>query len=655
MTIMDGLSDSQKQAVSHRNGPAIIVAGPGAGKTSVLTKRAASLLEEGVQPERILLLTFTRAAANTMIGKAKALDQRAQFITAGTFHSWCIKILNANSQIFGRNEPFTILDQDDASELIKRAMTPLKGDVNWPRASTVAKIISYATNTNKTIAETLRIKAPDHIELAHLIEQVRDVFIEEKLNKGMIDYDDVLSFMVMLLEDEEIGAEIRSMYDYIMVDEYQDTNEIQLKMVHGLVGENGNVTIVGDPSQAIYSFRGGSPATMDRFKKAFPDSKVINLDINYRSTPEIVKLVNAIDKKMDIGFERTLIANKPAGGPLPQIINVTDGANEAQEIANAILLDKANDGEIKDHAILVRSTASARRIETELMSRKIPHKVMGGIRIDEAAHIKDLLSIARITTNLSHEPAWLRMVSRFRKIGNKAAEAITARVINCLTVDEACNILREEGIARKTDLVMLADAIEAVNEAQYIAEGLDKAISIMNPIWSNIWDEDWKLREKDLEAIVLISEEHPNLTSFLTTITLDGSMDREVQGQSEKEDEEPVTISTIHSAKGLEWKHVHVPAFVQGGMPSLYANGPDDMDEELRVFYVAASRAEKTLTFYKPRLNNQNNMTGDSLFESIARPHIGYKNQTSKIQSSSGKINSEKRIDLKSRMIGQFK
>jgi len=202
----------------------------------------------------------------------------------------------------------------------------------------------------------------------------------------------------------------------------------------------------------------------------------------------------------------------------------------------------------------------------------------------------------------------------------------------------------------------LAQAIEAIDEAHHIPEGLDKAIGIMKPIWASLWEEDWKSREKDLEAVVMISEEHPDLTSFLTAITLDGSMDREIQGQSEKEDEDPVTISTIHSAKGLEWKHVHVPAFVQGGMPSLYANGPDDMDEELRVFYVAASRAEQTLTFYKPRLNNQNNFTGDSLFEPITRTHVEHVNQArNNRQSGGGKILSDKKIDLKSRMIGQFK
>ena len=333
MSILDGLNPQQAAAVAHREGPAVVIAGPGAGKTRVLTARAASLLAEGVKPERILLLTFTRAAANTMIGRARAADERAEFLTAGTFHSWGIKILNANSHVFGLDKPFTMLDQGDTEDLVKRVMEPLKGEKNWPRASTIAKIISYATNTQMSVVDALAKKAPDHIELAEEVEKVRDALVELKISKGLIDYDDVLSYLSMLLEDEEIGQKIREQYDYVMVDEYQDTNELQLGIVHGLVGNNGNVTIVGDPGQSIYAFRGGAPATMARFRDAFPGTKVIPLETNYRSSPEIIELVNAIDGRMDIGFERTLRAGRPSG-PKPVIMDVSDNAAEAAAIAD---------------------------------------------------------------------------------------------------------------------------------------------------------------------------------------------------------------------------------------------------------------------------------------------------------------------------------
>jgi len=653
VSILQGLNPQQTAAVAHRHGPAVVIAGPGAGKTRVLTARAAALLQEGVRPERILLLTFTRAAANTMMARARSADERAEFLTAGTFHSWGIRIINANAHVFGLEKEFTMLDQEDVAELVKRAMEPLKGEKNWPRAATVGKMISYATNTRLPIAEVIQRRYPDYIELAEEIEQVRDALVGMKIDRGLIDYDDVLTYLAMLLEHDEIGRKIREQYDHVMVDEYQDTNELQLQIVHGLVGNGGNVTIVGDPGQSVYAFRGGAPATMARFRDSFPGTKVIPLETNYRSTPEIIELVNAIDGRMDIGFERTLRAGRPSGKK-PVIVDVTDNAAEAAAIADAILADKANGGEIKDHAVLVRSTAAARRIETEFISRNIPHTVKGGVRIDEAAHIKDLLSIGRISINMGHQPAWLRMLSRFRRIGAKAAEAISERVMTAFSLDEACMILREEGQKRKTELATLADAIEALSGTTLVAEGLDNAITVMRPIWASIWDEDWASRERDLEAVLLIAEEHPTMESFLTTITLDGSMDRDRSGSREKSEEDPVTISTIHSAKGLEWKHVHLPGFVQGGMPSLFAQTDDDRDEELRIAYVAVSRAEKTLTLYRPRFNGQGNLTSPSEYEVVFKPYVEQEARARRPQDTTGgRVETSARIDLRARMLGK--
>lgn len=654
MSAASTLNSSQAEAVTYRHGPVIVVAGPGAGKTKVLTTRTGELLKEGVQPERILLLTFTKNAANTMITKARAIDERAQFVTAGTFHSWAIRLINANTHVFGLEKPFTVLDQEDVSELLKQAIAPLKETgVNWPRATTVGKVISYATNTCKSIAEAVAIKARDYAHLADVIADIRDTYMEMKIDKGFIDYDDVLTYMAMLLEDEEIGEKIRRQYDYVMIDEYQDTNELQLGIVHGLVGENGNVMIVGDASQSIYNFRGGAPATMKRFHNAYPQSKVINLEINYRSTPEIVAMVNAIDSRMDNGFERTLRSHK-ASGARPRIVDVADAPAEAVAIADAILAHKAEGGEVCEHAVLVRSSAAGRRIEAEFMTRGIPYQIMGGVRIDEAAHIRDLLSVARLTTNLAHEPAWLRLLSRFRKIGPKAANDIMIKVSSSFLLIEACQTLRQEGADRKTNLDILADALEAIVQTNSVEQGLADAINIMTPIWSDVWHDDWASRARDLEAVLVIAREHPNMDSFLTTITLDGSMNKEY-GNPERPEEDPVSITTIHSAKGLEWPHVHIPAFVQGGMPSMFSQDEDDMDEELRIFYVAGSRAEQTLTMYRPRFNGQQNFTSASIFEPIILPFVDQDVGVARTLSptGAGRVETAKKIDLKSRMLGR--
>jgi DNA helicase-2/ATP-dependent DNA helicase PcrA len=215
-------------------------------------------------------------------------------------------------------------------------------------------------------------------------------------------------------------------------------------------------------------------------------------------------------------------------------------------------------------------------------------------------------------------------------------------------------ILREEGQKRKTELATLADAIEAISGTTLVAEGLDNAITVMRPIWASIWDEDWASRERDLEAVLLIAEEHPTMESFLTTITLDGSMDRDRSGAREKAEEDPVTISTIHSAKGLEWKHVHLPGFVQGGMPSLFAQTDDDRDEELRIAYVAVSRAEKTLTLYRPRFNGQGNLTNPSEYEVVFKPYVDQEARARRPQDSTGgRVETSARIDLRARMLGK--
>ena len=655
------LNRQQQAAVDHRQGPAIVLAGPGAGKTKVLTARAAALIQDGVMPERILLLTFTRAAAKTMTRRARAIDERAEFVSSGTFHSWAIKLINANAHVFGRDKPFTVLDQEDAYELIKKAMEPLKdGGDNWPRASTVNKMISYSINTNRAIEDVIRERHPDYQDLSELIEEVAANYAESKLDRGLIDYDDVLTYVAILLEDEEIGHQIRSQYDQVMIDEYQDTNELQLRVVNGLSGKNNAVMIVGDPGQAIYSFRGSAPATMQRFLDQYPMSKVYNLEINYRSSDEIIEVVNVIDHAMDIGFERDLKSARGPSGHKPRIIEVTDNTAEAVAIADAILEDKSNGGEISDHAILVRSTASARRIEAEFITRKIPHRVLGGTRIDEAAHIRDLLSIARLITNLTHEPAWLRMLSRFRRIGEKAANNITQRIMadqqsgngQLMGVEHACNTLRDEARQRKSDLDLLAHALEVMNRSGDIADRLHAVIETMTPLWSAIWADDWKARARDLDAMTLIAEEHATLESFLTTVTLDASIDREKPGNIDADEEPPVTVSTIHSAKGLEWKHVHVPAFVAGGMPSMFANRPEEHDEEMRVFYVAASRAEKHLSFYKPRLNNQGNFTAPSPYEAMIARHVEYqRNSATPSHAAPGKLQTSKRIDLRSKLV----
>lgn len=650
--ILEGLDDEQRAVVNHRKGPAIVIAGPGSGKTRTITTRAAALLREGVAPEAIMMITFTRAAAKEMVRRTSAIDPRGAYMTAGTFHAVGSRIVQANHRLLGSDKEFTILDQDDVEQLLRREIENVKkGAKNWPRASTVARVISYASNTGIGILEALLRRAPDYEHLADDIALIAENHAINKMDNGLLAYDDILTMWAALLEDEEIGAELRTRWQYIMLDEQQDANWLQQQVVQGLAGPGGNVLAVGDPSQSIYGFRGASPNVMKEMHELHPEAAIYTISSNYRSTEAIVGLADAMDRMLNTGFQRRLKAVTGRAGTKPMIVDVHDSATEAQVIAQAILDDKANGGELEHHAILVRSMGAARRIEAEFISRHIPFTVQGGTRIDEAAHIRDLLSVARLVGNLSHEPAWLRLLSRFPRIGDKAAGDIAAIVMKADSVESAAMALEREGASRKTGLATLAAALRVADGDGTIADRLDNIIREMDSIWKETWPEDWKSRSRDLEAVVMIAQEHTSMSDFLTAITLDGSMDREGMVSSEKPDEKPVTISTIHGSKGLEYKHVHIPAFVQGGLPSAFVKGEMEVEEEKRVAFVAFTRAKDTLTLYRPRFNGKDNFTMASEYENIVARHVGQRQHIRKNVAGDARVESDRRIDPRARLL----
>lgn len=647
------LNPAQQKAVAHRKGPCVVLAGPGAGKTAVLTRRAADLVRSGVQPERILLLTFTRNSAREMLARAKALEPACEHISGGTFHSMATRVINRNAHVFGMDKPFTILDPDDCQQIVKKLLEPLKaGDENWPRASTVHKVISFATNTRSTVAEAIEQIVPEHMQFADKFQEIRDSYVSYKLDRGMLDYDDCLEYLVELLRDPDLRPMIQGMWDYVMVDEYQDTNAIQLEIVYGLAGDEANVMVVGDPSQSIYGFRGSAPQTMAAFRDRFPASQIITLDTNYRSSAEIVAVVNAIDRAIDTGFQRTLVSGRGSADIRPVLLESPDEAAQASEIAKSILAHKEAGGEISDVAILVRSMSYARRVEVELTSRRIPYKVVGGLRIDEAAHVKDLLCLARLATNVNHEPAWLRLLQRHPKIGEKAAGQISDRLCGLQTADDAPLILQREAAERKTDFAGLPVALRSLLDPNRDpAEALSEAALAMDPFWRTVreWKDDWEDRRRDIDAVILVATEHKTLDSFLTAITLDYSVDQKRMKDGPKEDEQPVTISTVHGAKGLEWPIVHVPSFIRGHMPSIYA---DDQAEEARILYVALSRAMRELVLHRPNFDAKGGFTSASDFERIIRPHLLVERAAPPVVQGRT-FATDKRIDMRSRLLNR--
>lgn len=651
---LSDLNPQQLQAVLHFKGPAAVIAGPGSGKTKTLTKRAAYLVSLGVQPERILLITFTRASSQEMLDRAKALDSRCEFISGGTFHATAAKVIRRYAHAFGLSNVLSVLDQGDAIQVIKSLVYAAKGDDqrNWPRAETIAKIISYASNTKLSLDIVLEKRWKEYAEFAPELKIIRRDYAEYKMGKSLLDYDDCLIYFAALLNDPAIGPKVRNEWDFVMIDEYQDTNALQLDIVYGLANADNNIMCVGDPSQAIYGFRGSAPSTVSGFTSRFPETNIIPLETNYRSNQEIIDIVNAIDESMQFKSNRTLNASRGSGLHQPTVFEVADSVAEARSIADQILEYKDQGGEVADNAVLVRSMSFARRIEAEFLTRKIPYRVIGGMQLNEAAHIKDLLSIARIALNPLHEPAWLRILQRYQKIGQKTAEKITNKLIEARGIADAITILNSQEKHYKRKFTGLAPSLATLINGDDVAENLTRVVGLMEPLWKTIWHEDWLKRRKDIDAILLISAEYPSLDSFLTNITLDNIFQKKSSTNAEKQEENPVIISTVHGAKGLEWPVVHIPSFIQGHMPSTYATTPDEIEEEKRIFYVATSRAMDQLNFYRPAFDHKNNFNAISDFQPIIDKLISHQTLAS-MRDPITIIETNATIDMRSILLAQ--
>ncbi len=653
--ILQRLNEQQKLVVTTVDGPTLVVAGAGSGKTTVLTRRVAYLIDVGIRPESILLLTFTRAASHSMLSRARALAPEARNVIGGTFHSFATHLIREAFSAFGIPQNFTVLDPEDSIDAIKACIGTVKYEcsANKPQAKSVANIISFASNTKSTIEHAIEVKSRDWSHASSWIQSVRDQYVLYKLDRGLLDYDDLLIYLKHLLENDELGPQIRSRYKYIMVDEHQDSNALQLDIVYGLGEHFPNIMAVGDPAQSIYGFRGSAPAVMFDFTKHWPGAKVLNLEVNYRSTQQILNLVNAVDRSMSTRFDRELRSSNTGTFIKPYIVTCRDQRHEAEEVCARILRSKDEGHALSEHAVLFRSAFIVRRLETELISRKIPYCFRGGLRIDEAAHVKDILSILRIADNVRHEPAWMRILQRLPKIGIESAKVIISHVFQADNIHDAIKLLVTSPKPRHADLQPLIDALGKVVGQGSIGSRLWSAVNVFEGVLKKEYGDTWGDRKRDLEMIVDISEDYQTITDFLSAVTLDYSLDKRRRDTPHlKNDEEPITLSTIHSAKGLEWKFVHIPSFTNGHLPSMYAITTEELDEEARIFYVATSRAMEELVFYKPRTSEKGELKQDSSFEEVIQDYIEQEAAITSGTESLAPLVVSNQIDMRSRLLG---
>ena len=598
--IFSGLDPQQSEVVRHMSGPALVVAGAGAGKTTTLVRRTAHLIRSGVAPGSILLLTFTRAAAKSIMDKARSYAPEADRVEGGTFHSIASRVIRENHSMFGLPPNFTILDPEDVEATFKRLAGEQRMRGAAPRASTIAKIVSYSINTKRHIHDVILDRFTKWEPYAADIEEISQAYVTYKKGRALLDFDDLLLFLSAMANHPAAGPLLRKRFAFVMVDEVQDLNALQVDICHGLGADGGNVMAVGDPSQSIYGFRGSEPGIMFGFRDHWPSMRTYLIETNYRSTPEIVSCADTIDRSMRQRFDRVLRARKPSEGIRPTLLETQDKPSEAALIADFVI-DKREEGiPYKEQAVIARSMRNLRHVEFELIARGIPLVVRGGVRIHEAKHIKDVLAPLKIAANLRDEPAWVRMLTTLPKIGEKTAAEVAGEMLGCADLDAAIEALSRRAL-KKTGLAMAPEILRAASCSERPGIALGAVRNAMEPSLAARYEDEWDWRKKDIDSIVEIAEGYVSVEEFLRTLTIDVSIDKRAEFMDSDRDEEGVvTLSTVHSAKGLEWKAVYVPSFVEGHMPSLHAE-PGEQDEEKRLFYVAVTRAKSELYLVRPK------------------------------------------------------
>lgn len=606
------LNPNQLLAATTIEGKVLVIAGAGSGKTKTLTYRTSYLLENGVAPKQILLLTFTRKAANEIKSRAKTLlastaasSNALNDITSGTFHSFCNMLLRQYSGLLGINPRFTILDtadSEDAIDLIyKEKKYPAQTKKQaFPRKKTLQNIFSSSRNRRIHIRELIENNYPDIAIHTPIIEQLAIDFHEYKRTNHLYDFDDIISQVVSHLKsNSKFRKLIQQNYRYIMVDEYQDTN-IPQKQLIDLICAPASVSlmVVGDDNQSIYAFRGANYENILLFGETYPEAKLIKLEQNYRSTPAVLDFINALSAQITLGYQKQLYSNIAIAGDKPTFSRSSDETREAKYIADKIVNHKA-DYDYNDFAVLCRTSFQSNYIQLEFMERQIPFIVVGGIKFVERRHIKDVLAFVKILYNPSDAIAWHRILTLFQGVGGVTATKLT-KAINA--DNNSFEPLRAPVFTKKSaQLEPLYAMLTKASQAEALAYIIEDILAFYIPVLKTV-EENWRERSEDFRVLKNLATEHNSLDNFLENLALDPPNDSvAVMDKPEKGDNDKVTISTIHSAKGLEWPIVFVNSLVDGITPHHRSlDDFEELEEERKLFYVACSRARTHLYLTAP-------------------------------------------------------
>ncbi|HEV7732505.1 MAG TPA: ATP-dependent helicase [Candidatus Binatia bacterium] len=603
------LNEAQHAAATTLAGPVLVIAGAGSGKTRTLVYRVARLVESGVPPGQILLLTFTRKASEEMLGRASTLvGGNCDRVSGGTFHSFANAVLRRQGRHVGLEPGFTILDRSDSEDLVNllRSRAGLdRKDRRFPRKNAILEILSMAVNRSTSVADLIE---DDYGHLAdHLDELVRlgEQYTKYKRERSLVDYDDLLVLLRDLVRDvPEAAEQLSRTYRYIMVDEYQDTNRLQAEIVRGLAVTHDNVMAVGDDSQSIYSFRGADFRNIMEFTELFPGTQLIKLEENYRSTAPILQLANGIIDRAPEKHTKVLRARNP-GSRIPLLVRAADERNQSRFVSQRILELREEGVSLDEMAVLFRSSYHSFDLELELQRHDIPFVKRGGFKFIETAHVKDVLAHLRVVANPRDAVSWHRMLLLLDGLGPKTADDVFRHVgAAAADIAQAAALLADypKRGAYSKELGRLAELLrEIAPEEISPEEQVARVVGFYAPMLRHLHPEDYPKREKDLEHFLTIAARYRTLSSLLTDMALEPPTDSVGDVLAAEVDEGMLTLSTIHSAKGLEWRVVFVIGLVDGRFPSYHnLHDQEEVEEERRLLYVAVTRAKEHLYLTYP-------------------------------------------------------
>ncbi|MFC1616937.1 ATP-dependent helicase [Candidatus Margulisiibacteriota bacterium] len=600
------LNPSQFYAATITDGPLLVIAGAGTGKTRALTYRVSYLLEQNVDPASILLLTFTRKAANEMISRTTTLlkNNRAEHIMGGTFHAFANHVLRKYANLLQIKPNFTVIDTSDSEDiiaLIRDENKFPKKERAFPKKSRVQEIISKSRNCQLPISKILEREFTGLLIYVKELNLIASIYDKYKKANQIFDYDDLIEFMNFALKDNlQFRMIMQDTFRYIMVDEYQDTNIPQKELVNLLAEKHRNVMVVGDDSQSIYAFRGANFENILTFPEVYPDCKVVKIEENYRSNTGILNFTNQIIENAKIGYKKILFSqNKNIVKPVVRKFYRQE--DEAEYVVDRVLESREQGIALDDIAVLYRASYQGNRIQAELLRRDIPYVVVGGIKFIERRHVRDVIAFLRVVLNPYDAPAWHRILKMVPGVGEMTAKKIIGTIHNNNGRLEFSEFEKKKF---HLDLKCLQGLMKEITDVHVnLAQKIKSIKDYYKPI-IKLLESDYEIRLLDVDFLYNLALKYKSLEKFLTDFALDPPSTKfqsETRPKIDEAEERPLTLSTVHSAKGLEWHTVFIPHLLDGLFPSVKSmKNIEELEEERRLFYVATTRAKENLYITMP-------------------------------------------------------